>query len=161
MQVHRIQNNNQTTFGSIIENDNRYFTKGFCDNIENIVNQNSFGKNFKSGFLAEKKLIKEVIKHDFNTPELKNIYNKLLKSHEINPIDVKLGLFIPDKNELPLYLDGWYLKATVGNITFKQATTAYFINAQTPIKFLKKACIYANILKYLRFLRLDKLRLGK
>ncbi len=148
MQVQKI-NSNQTNFKAIILRDDRSFSKEFCDQIEEKT-KNRKGGGFKSETLADKRLIDEVIKHDYNTPKLQEEYKRLVESQKNNPVNIYIDLFTADKGEIPLYAGGWFQKATVGKRTFKQATT-YFDTPPSPIKFLKKACFYANILKFLRF----------
>ena len=148
MQVPKISNSN-ATFGAIILRDNRSFSKKFCDSIEEMTKDRN-GDGFKSESLANKKLIEEVIKYDYNTPELKEEYRQLVESQKNNPINIYIDLFTADKNEIPLHPSGWYQKATVGKRTFKQGTT-YFITPPSPIKFLKRACLYANILRLFKY----------
>lgn len=151
MQVQSINQNN-ITFGAIILRDERGFSKEFCDIIEEKT-KGKKGGGFKSESLADKRLIDEVIKYDFQTPKLQDTYNKLVASQEKNPVNIYIDLFTADKNEIPLHPSGWFQKATVGKgilkRTFKQATT-YFDTPPSPIEFLKKACLYANILKFFR-----------
>lgn len=108
---------------------------------------------FKSESLADKHLIDEVIAFDIKSPELQETYNRLVASQKNNPVNIYIDLFPVDKNEIPIHASGWFQKATVGNgmfkKTFKQVTT-YFFTQPSPIKFLKKACIYADILKFLK-----------
>ena len=151
MQVQSINQNNMT-FGAIRLSDERCFSKEFCDTIEEKTKGRK-GGGFKSESLADKRLIDEVIKYDFKTPALQDTYNKLVLSQKNNPVNIYIDLFTADKNEIPLHPSGWFQKATVGKgilkRTFKQATT-YFDTPPSPIKFLKKACLYANILKFFR-----------
>ena len=151
MQVQSINKCN-LKFGAIILRDERGFSKEFCDTIEEKTKGRK-GGGFKSESLADKRLIDEVIKYDFKTPALQDTYNKLVRSQKNNPVNIYIDLFTADKNEIPLQPSGWFQKATVGNgifrRTFKQATT-YFDTPPNPIKFLKRACLYANILKIFR-----------
>ena len=140
------------TFGAIILKDERGFSKEFCDMIEGKTKDRKDG-GFKSKSLADKRLIDEVIKYDYKTPKLQDTYNKLVMSQEKNPVNIYIDLFTADKSEIPLQPSGWFQKATVGKgilkRTFKQATT-YFDTPPSPIKFLKKACLYADLLKFFR-----------
>ena len=150
MQVPKINSsNNQTSFGAIILRDNRSFSKALCDQVEEMTRGRN-GDGFKSESLADKRLIDEVIKYDYNTPKLQETYKNLVESQKNNPVDIYIDLFTADKNEIPLYPSSWFQKATVGKKEFKQATTYYF-SPPSPIKFLKRACLYANILKFFRF----------
>lgn len=149
MQAPKISSiNNNTSFGAIILRDNRSFPRTLCDDVE-AKTKGRKGGGFKST-LADKRLIDEVIKNDYNTPNLKETYTRLVESQKNNPVNIYIDLFTADKNEIPLHPSGWFQKATVGKRTFKQATT-YFNNPPSPINFLKRACLYANILKFFRF----------
>lgn len=86
-------------------------------------------------------LLPKVIESDYDTFELKNRFNELVKSQETNPHDIHLDVFLHDEGEIPLYVEGWYQKATVGNQVFKQRQYAYEGSA---IKFLEDACKYAD-----------------
>ena len=151
MQVQRIQNNN-TSFGKIILRDNTRFSKGLCDFVEKKAKEHAHG-GFKSESLADKRLIDKVIKYDFNTPELKEKYKRLVLDQESNPVNIYLDLF-PREGEIPLHPSGWFQKATVGDgilkRTFKQATW-YLDTPPSKIKFLQRACWYADILKFFGF----------
>ncbi len=147
MQVQKVQN--QTTFGAIILRDNRSFSKSFCDKIE-AATKGRKGGGFKSESLADKRLIDEVIKHDYNTSNLQEEYQRLIESQKNNPINIYIDLFTADKGEIPLQPSNWFQKATVGKMTFKQPTT-YWDTPPSPIRFLKRACVYADILKFFRF----------
>ena len=149
MQIPKIQYGGyNTAFGAIILMDERRFSKKFCDDIE-AKTKGRHGGGFKSESLAGKRLIDEVIKNDYNTPELQETYKKLVESQKKNPVNIYIDLFTAEKGEIPLYAGGWFQKATVGNATFKQATT-YFNTPPSPIKFLKRACTYANVLNFFR-----------
>ena len=143
---------NKMTFGAIILRDERSFSKEICDIIEEKTKGRK-GGGFKSESLADKRLIDEVIKYDFNTPKLQEQYKRLVLSQEKNPVNIYIDLYTADKNEIPLHPSGWFQKATVGTgslkKTFKQATT-YVYTSPSPIKFLKKACLYADILNFLK-----------
>ena len=151
MQVQRVQNNN-TTFGKIILRDNTRFSKSLCDFVEAKAKEHAHG-GFKSESLADKRLIDEVIKYDFNTPELKEKYKRLVLDQESNPVNIYIDLF-PREGEIPLHPSGWFQKATVGEgilkRTFKQATW-YLDTPPSKIKFLQRACWYADILKFFGF----------
>ena len=151
MQVPRVQNNN-TTFGSIILRDKTSFPKSLCDFVEAKAKEHAHG-GFKSESLADKRLIDEVIKYDFNTPELREKYKRLVLDQESNPVNIYLDLF-PREGEIPLHPSGWFQKATVGEgflkRIFKQATW-YLDTPPSKIKFLERACLYADILKFFRF----------
>ena len=151
MQVQRVQNNN-TTFGKIILRDNTRFSKSLCDFVEAKAKEHAHG-GFKSESLADKRLLDEVIKYDFNTPELKEKYKRLVLDQESNPVNIYIDLFTADKNEIPLHPSGWFQKATVGEgilkRTFKQATW-YLDTPPSKIKFLQRACRYADILYFFR-----------
>ena len=150
MQVSKVMgSNNQISFGAIILRDNRSFSKSFCDEVEEKT-KGIKGDGFKSESLAGKRLIEEVIKYDYNTPELKEAYDYLVAKQADNPVNIYIDLFTADKNEIPIHPSGWFQKATVGKRTFKQATV-YFNTPPSPIKFLKRACLYADILKFFRF----------
>ena len=150
MQVQRVQNNN-ITFGKIILRDNTRFPKSLCDFVEEKAKEHAHG-GFKSESLADKRLIDEVIKYDFNTPELKETYKRLVLDQESNPVNIYLDLFSKE-GEIPLHPSGWFQKATVGEgilkRTFKQATW-YLDTPPSKIKFLQRACLYADILKFFR-----------
>ena len=111
----------------------------------------SFGKIVLSDN-RDKELFDEVIKYDFNTPELKEKYKRLVLDQESNPVNIYLDLF-PREGEIPLHPSGWFQKATVGEgilkRTFKQATW-YLDTPPNKIKFLQRACLYADILKFFR-----------
>ena len=151
MQVQRVQNNN-TSFGKIILRDNTRFSKSLCDFVEAKAKEHAHG-GFKSESLADKRLIDEVIKYDFNTPELKEKYKRLVLDQESNPVNIYIDLF-PREGEIPLHPSGWFQKATVGEgilkRTFKQATW-YLDTPPSKIKFLQRACWYADILKFFGF----------
>lgn len=151
MQVPKIQNN-RTTFGKIILRDNTRFSKSLCDFVEEKAKEHAHG-SFKSESLADKRLIDEVIKYDFNTPELKKAYEFLVLDQANNPVNIYVDLF-PREGEIPLHPSGWFQKATVGEgilkRTFKQATW-YLDTPPCKIKFLQRACRYADILNFFRF----------
>ena len=132
MQVHRIQNNNQTSFKEVIYDD------AFTEQITK--------KDFKDPEL--KKIYNKLVESQKNNPI--NIIMSLF------PIDKNE---IPMDNER---WDNWYwyLKATVGKRVFKQKTTSHFTDYQPSITFLKRACLYADFLNIksniLKFLKLGK-----
>ena len=147
MQINKIQTRN-LVFGKIILRDEKSFPREFLEMIEEKTNARHGG--FKAEELADKRLIDEVIKFDYNTPRLRDTYKKLVESQESNPVNIYIDLFTADKSEIPLHPSGWFQKATVGRLTFKQPTEAYFPMQVNPIKFLKKACMWANILNFFR-----------
>lgn len=140
----RIQAVDNQCFGKIILRDNRVIPSNILHQAQEATN----GK-FHAEELEGRRLINEVIKNDYNTPALWSTYKNLVESQENNPVNIYLDLFLPDE-EIPLFASGWFQKATVRNKTFKQRTT-YFAGIEkqpSPIKFLERACRYANFLKF-------------
>ncbi len=135
---------NNQTFGAIVLRDKRVLPAELLKQVEEVSN----GK-FHANSLENKSLIKEVIRNDYNTSSLWGRWNELVNSQKNNPVNIYLDLFSPDE-EIPLYASGWYQKATVHNKTFKQQFI-YFQKQQSPIKFLERACKYANFLKFLGY----------
>ena len=155
MRVPAINNqSNKTNFGAIILRDDTSFPKGLCDFVEENTKEHAHG-GFKSESVADKRLIEEVIKYDFNTPELKDTYQRLVLSQENNPVNVYIDLFTKD-GEIPLHPSGWFQKATVGEgileRTFKQATW-YLDTPPSKISFLKRACMYADFLNFFKLFK--------
>lgn len=155
MRIDRTSSYNcQQSFGAIILRDKRCFPKELCSLVEEKVAARYGSRRFKSEDLAGKRLIDEVIKFDFNTPELQDTFKKLVESQKNNPVNVYVDLFTAHPPEIPLDPSGWYQKATVGKLTFKQPTEeSLFFETASPISFLERACTYANILKFLGFKR--------
>ncbi len=132
MQVHRIQNNNQTSFKEIIYDD------AFTEQITK--------KDFKNPELN--KIYNKLVESQKNNPV--NVIMSLF------PID-KNEIPLDDKRWNNWY---WYQKATVGKRVFEQKTTSHSTDYQPSITFLKRACLYANFLnnkqKFLKFFKLGK-----
>lgn len=91
-------------------------------------------------------LINNVIANDYNTPKLKARYAQLVREQESNPFNISLGLYLADKNEIPLYPESYvieksYQQATVNGKVFKQRIYNYQGGV---MDFLEDACKYAN-----------------
>ncbi len=132
MQVHKIQNNNQTSFKKIIYDD------AFTEQITK--------KDFKDPELN--KIYNKLVESQKNNPI--NIIMSLF------PID-KNEIPMDDERWNNWY---WYLKAKVGKRVFEQKTTSHSTDYKPSITFLKRACLYADFLNIksniFKFLKLGK-----
>lgn len=139
MQVQKINNNN-VTFGKIILDCKDPVPANLLFSAEKKLNELKGASINPLQFLGDN-LLPQVIKSDYNTPQLWKRYQDLVKSQEDNPHDIHLDLFLYDESEIPLYPEGWYQRATIGDKIFKQRLYAF---EGTAISFLEDACKYAD-----------------
>lgn len=143
MQVHKINNYcNNVTFGKIILDCKDPIPTNLLFNAEKKLNEIK-GTTIDPLQFLQGNLLPKVIETDYNTPKLMNRYKELVKSQENNPHDIHLDLFRADEGEIPLYPEGWYQRATVGDKIFPQRVYEF---EGTVIQFLEDACKYADML---------------
>lgn len=141
MQVHKINN---TNFGKVILDCKEPVSAGLLFNAKDVLDKNRPNNDFNPFDFLNGELLPKVIENDYNTPQLKKRYEELVKSQEDNPHNIHLDLFLYDEGEIPLYPEGWYQKATVGNKVFLQRQYEF---EGSVIDFFEKACKYADKLK--------------
>jgi len=146
MQVHKIYNRcNNLTFGKIIL-DCTYPVKAEIPankllHSKTKLNELKSTKPDEFRFLED--TLSEVIEYDFrdSAPKFWNRFQELVKSQENNPHNIHLDVFLADEGEIPLYSEGWYQRATVGDKIFRQRVYEF---EGTAIQFLEDACKHAN-----------------
>ena len=140
MQVQKI---NSPSFGKIILDCNDPIPADIVFIAEKKINEIK-GNTIDPIQFINGNLLPKVIETDYNTPTLINRFKELVKLQENNKHDIHLDLFLYDESEIPLYPEGWYQRATVGNKVFKQRLYEFQGSA---IKFLEDACKYADRLR--------------
>lgn len=138
MQVHKI--GSDMTFGKIILDCKDPIPASLLFSAEKKLNEVKGVSINPLQFLGDN-LLPKVIESDYNTPRLQKRYQELVKSQEDNPHDIHLDLYLADEGEIPLYPEGWYQRATVGDKIFPQRI---YEHQGSAIKFLEDACQYAN-----------------
>lgn len=96
-----------------------------------------------------KELIDLIIKCDYDDPTLMEKYKELVAEQKDNPVNISIDFFAAEGADGP----DWFQRAKVGNRIFKQRTI-YFPDLESPpstIKFLERACRWANLLKFFGF----------
>lgn len=141
MQINKIGN---IPFGKIILDCNNPIPANLLFNAKSELDKNRPNNNYNPLDFMEDNLIVKVIDSDYNTPKLKARYKQLIAEQESNPHDIHIDLFLADEGEIPLYPEGWYQKAIVGNKEFRQRVYAF--QGQV-MDFLEDACKYANKLR--------------
>ncbi|MBQ6516247.1 hypothetical protein IJI31_03610 [bacterium] len=138
MQVNRVGNQN---FKAIILDCKNPVPAEYLFSAKNALDKNRPDNDFNPMDFLNGELLPKVIESDYDTVELKERYDELVQSQKDNPVDIHLDLYLADPNEIPLYPEGWYQKATVAGKVFKQRIYEFQGSA---IKFLEDACRYAN-----------------
>ena len=134
----QVQNINSPSFGQIILRNN-FEIRTSSRKVEQITRDTNDAKE----------LIDLIIKCDYDNPMLMNRYNELVAEQENNPMNIYIDFFSAEGADGP----DWFQRAKVGNRIFKQRTI-YFPELEDPpstIKFLERACKWANLLKFFGF----------
>jgi len=138
MQVNRVNN---TNFGKIILDCRNPIPAQYLFSAKDTLDKNRPDNDFNPMNFLNGELLPKVIESDYNTPKLQKRFEKLVKSQENNPHNIHLDVFLYDESEIPLYPEGWYQKATVGDKVFLQRLYDF---QGTAISFLEDACKYAD-----------------
>ena len=140
-----IQPINNTTFGRIYLRESNYDFKNQKDNHKIYPAQpldvNKVGQT--NLWVPGSNLVDRVIECDYDTVELRTRYNQLLAEQASNPNHIMIDVFLSHVPEPEDFFQIAYVgeKAKV----FKQAEGYYpWQTKPTTIKFLEKACKYAN-----------------